>query len=85
MRFSERIGMVPQRQIQENSIDERLRTRIVNYISDNFKSEQAKFVLDKLGLHTYKTDPLSFELSGEVEENIQSLLAYLEGCAWYNV
>lgn len=50
MRFSERIGMVPQRQIQENSIDERLRTRIVNYISNNFKSEQAKFVLDKLGL-----------------------------------
>ncbi len=84
MSFSERIGAV-KRQIQEYSVDDRLRARIANYISDNFEAEQAKFVLDRMGLHTHKIDPLLGVLSNETDDNIKSLLNYIEICNWNNV
>lgn len=84
MSFSERIGAV-KRQIQKCSIDDRLRARIANYISDNYEEEQAKFVLDKMGLHTHKIDPLPVTFLNEIDENTKSLLNYIERCSWNNV
>lgn len=55
MSFSERMGLVPERQIQTESMDDRLRNRLYNFIVqvdesiDRYKNPLIKYTLDKMG------------------------------------
>lgn len=52
MSFSERMGLVPERQIQTESMDDRLRNRLYNFfnqISRDFDSRFIRYILDQIG------------------------------------
>lgn len=46
MSFSERMKLVPAKQIQTDSIDSVLKCRIINLVEDTFDDSQARFALD---------------------------------------
>lgn len=54
MRFSERIGIVPSKQIQIESMDATLKNRLRNYIDRPIlqDGELRKYIVDKLGIQT---------------------------------
>ena len=81
MSFSERLGFVPQKEIQIDSIDSSLLNRIRNYFDDvckeatSIKYEMIEYVLDKLG---EKTEDNAYKN----ENKLKHLLASKE---WYVV
>lgn len=80
MRFSERLGIVPEKQIQISEIDEPLRNRIVNYLS-SISEDNARFILDKLGLRQICQRRGSLNI-GFGNENLNRLIDYISKCSW---
>lgn len=73
MKFSERMGIVPQKQIQTDDIDQTLRNRIMNRFTINELGE--KYILDKLGLDTF----------GDAIVSTWQLRDYMNKCPWYEI
>lgn len=85
MSFSERMKLVPIKQIQTDDIDSVLKHRIINLIEEIYDDEQAKFALDAMGLRTIPTkDIFSISIS-RGGENLNRLIAILEGLPWYTL
>ena len=85
MSFSERMKLVPEKQIQTEDIDSALRHRIINKVEDSFDDNQAKYVLDVLGHRTVPGKDIlsiSFVRGGK---NLDRLTALLEKLPWNNV
>jgi len=85
MSFSERMKLVPEKQIQTKDIDSPLRHRIINKVEDSFDDNQAKYVLDALGHRTVPEKDIlsiSFVRGGK---NLDRLTALLEKLPWNNV
>lgn len=79
MSFSERMKIVPERQIQTEGIDAALRNRIINWASDRFDAKQSKYVIDMLGYRTIR-DELGFE-----DGNYGGFLVLLGEMPWNKV
>lgn len=79
MSFSERMKIVPERQIQTEGIDGALRNRIINWASDRFDSKQSKYIIDMLGYRTIR-DELGLE-----DRNYSELIALLGKIPWNKV
>lgn len=85
MSFSERMKLVPARQIQTENIDVSLRHRIINQVESEFDDSQAKYVLDIMGCRTIPVKDIfsaSFSRGGK---NLDRLTAFLEKLPWNNV
>ncbi len=85
MSFSERMKLVPEKQIQLEDMDSMLRHRIANKVEEEFDDSQARYVLDILGYRTVpEKDPLNltFNRGGK---NLDRLAAMLEKLPWNNV
>ena len=85
MSFSERMKLVPEKQIQVEGIDSSLRHRIINQIAENFDDKQAKYVLDAMGHRTIIEKDnyhFSYERGGK---NLDRLIVLLEKLPWNNV
>lgn len=78
MSFSERMKLVPIKQIQIDNIDSVLKHRIINLIEKTFNEGQAEFVLDIMGFRTISDDDvfsISFSRRGK---NFSKLISTLE-------
>lgn len=83
MSFSERMNLVPIKQIQTDGIDSVLKHRIINLIEDTFDDDQAKFVLDIIGIRTISdTNILKISIS-HGGKNLEKLIATLESFPWH--
>gem|GEM_PF-4855545 len=74
MKFSERTGLAPLREIQLNDIDEKLRSRIINEIATLLDDEQAEYILDRLGCRTVSQENVATEALFGTKANIERLL-----------
>lgn len=82
MSFSERMKLVPVKQIQTDNIDSVLKHRIINLIEETFDENQAKFVLDIMGFRTISdNDVLKISIS-RGGRNFDKLIAALEDLPW---
>lgn len=65
MSFSERMGLTPERQIQTESMDDRLRNRLYNFFkqvgNDYNRSYMIKYILDKMGMKVHSADSYNNE------------------------
>lgn len=84
MSFSERMELVPEKQIQTDEVDSALRHRIINMVEDEFHDRQAKYVLDALGCRTIREDGFSAFLSNGCQ-NLGELIKLLETLPWYKL
>ena len=77
MSFSERMGLIPERQIQIESMDNRLRNRLYKFFGQERKKYygnlMVKYILDKMGM-------LEFGFSKD-DEMVNNML--LNGVNWY--
>ena len=77
MSFSERMGLIPERQIQIESMDNRLRNRLYKFFAQERKKYygnlMVKYILDKMGM-------LEFGFSKD-DEMVNNML--LNGVNWY--
>ena len=77
MSFAERMGFVPTKPIQIDSIDEALKNRLYNFFFDTFYTNDIKrYILDKMG-------QILPSLSSNLENHLLSDL-FLESAPWYN-
>ena len=82
MSFSERMKLIPKKQIQVDDIDSVLRHRIINLIADTFDDDQSKFILDRMGFRTI-LDTNVFSISTSRKgKNFNRLISNLEGISW---
>ncbi|HPM11830.1 MAG TPA: hypothetical protein PK941_15440 [Paludibacter sp.] len=79
MKFSERMGIESQKQIQTDDIDQTLRNRILNYIV-RVDQWSAKFILDRLGMRTSETFS-----NKKKDMNFYNLKGYMTKCPWYKI
>lgn len=79
MSFSERMKIVPERQIQTEGIDAALRNRIINWVTGQFNNKQSRFVIDVIGYKIIRDDPVYGE------KNLERLIALLEKMPWNKV
>lgn len=77
--FSERMKIVPERQIQTEGIDGALRNRIINWASDRFDSKQSKYIIDMLGYRTIRDE------FGLEDRNYSELIDLLGKIPWNKV
>lgn len=85
MSFSERMKLVPEKQIQKESIDASLRHRIINQIESQFDDRQAKYVLDVMGYRTIPEKDIFHASFNRGGKNFDRLIALLEKMPWNNV
>lgn len=82
MSFSERMKIIPTKQIQMENMDSALRNRIINRVEDTFSDSHAKYVLNMLGCRTVQEEvTLSWPLSRE-KKNLKRLVAWLDKLPW---
>ena len=85
MSFSERMKLVPEKQIQIDGIDVYLRHRIVNRVANEFDDSQARYVLDIMGYRTMpEKDVYSVSLN-RGGKNLDKLTRLLEEMPWNNI
>ncbi len=82
MNFSERMGLVPIRQIQTDDIDIALKHRIINLIQDRFSDAQARYVLDLMGFRTIAAKDIFEDLISHESKNLNKLITVLTGSPW---
>lgn len=82
MSFSERMKLVPVKQIQTDNIDSVLKHRIINLIEETFDENQAKFVLDIMGFRTISDDDVLKISISRGGRNFDKLIAALEDLPW---
>lgn len=85
MNFSERMKLVPAKQIQTDDIDSVLKHRIINLSEEIFSENQAKYVLDIMGFRTAPDKDMfraSFSRGGK---NLDKLIAVLENLPWHRL
>ena len=64
MTFSERMKLVPAKQIQTDDIDSALKHRLINLIEETFDDNQAKIILDTMGFRTISDEGIfNFSIS----------------------
>ena len=83
MTFSERMKLVPAKQIQTDDIDSALKHRLINLIEETFDDDQAKIILDTMGFRTILgEDIFNFSISNK-GKNFDKLIEVLEELPWY--
>lgn len=82
MSFSERMKLVPAKQIQTDDIDTALRHRIINLIEDTFDDNQAKFILDIMGFRTISDKDMLSVPNSCVGPNFDKLIEVLDRLPW---
>lgn len=85
MGFSERMKLVPEKQIQSDDIDVSLRHRITNRVACELDDRQARYVLDIMGYRTINEPDylsISFERGGK---NLDRLITLMEKMPWNNI
>lgn len=83
MSFSERMKLVPVKQIQTDNIDSVLRFRIINSVEDTFNDNQAKYVLDIIGIRTIANKHISNDPFSSKNKNLNKLTTMLEDVSWH--
>ncbi len=85
MNFSERMKIIPEKQIQIESIDTSLRNRIINKIDSLFDEYQARYVLDVLGYRIVLYNDIFNVSLDHKRKNLNQLITLLEKLPWNNV
>lgn len=83
MSFSERMKLVPAKQIQTDNIDSVLRFRIINSVEDTFNDNQAKYVLDIIGIRTIANKHIFNDPFSSKNKNLNKLTTMLENVSWH--
>lgn len=85
MSFSERMKLVPEKQIQTADIDAALRHRIINRVTDEFDDSQARYVLDVMGFRTLPEKDGYYASFNRGGKNLDRLTKLLEQMPWNNI
>lgn len=85
MSFSERMKLVPAKQIQTKGIDDSLRRRIINLVENEIDDDQAKYIIDIMGYRTFTEINIVDNSCYYKHNNLARLIALLEALPWNNV
>ncbi len=82
MKFSQRMGIVPEKQIQLDDMDDSLRNRIINKLQQ-LSAFEARHILDKMGEEISENINITDLIFDRTDTNL--LLKFLRNCEWYKV
>lgn len=85
MSFSERMKLVPVKQIQKDNIGSVLKHRITNLIEETFDDNQSKFILDIMGYRTISDKNIFTIPVSHGGKNFDKLIATLQNLPWNNL